>query len=973
MKYLESELLARARRRLRGLAAPLALLASLSYANTAVGADVEIYEHGSCLKVEEMRFIFIVDNSGSMDATEFSNSKSTIDAAIGHVLDSELPGIQVAVLQYGSTNDGSEHSYDITVPFTNDKATATNWGRVFANSSTAYSDWHQDHQPASLAKMRVDNIYAEGGALDVSDATNVQFVFFTDAPRDVSSTVCCSSIVAGHRQQIPSYVKDGFGEYDVLKDGSLLPNGIKAQFTLLHSAPDADSQAAGAAIASVGGEYTGAVESNAADPDGSGVSPRRYILGDLTASDTTKIVELLDQVFEEINITTTLAAPAIAASQANATRHSDRLYYSLFNPGKKRNWFGNVKAYRVNEEGFLVDSRGDLAINVDTGGFGETTRSFWSEEDDGADVRLGGYASQLTTNRPWYTDVGGVLQRVQTTDDIPASALGGGVSDADRDKAVDWALGVDTVDFDADEDTVETANFVGDVLHSAPLLAQYAINGAGTGREVLYATSNLGRLHAIDPINGHELWSYTPEELLPNLLEATDERSDINDHQYGLDGPMAFYAHRSTRSAGSTVLDEGYLYLTQRRGGSGIIALDVSDALSSSVPFNVAWKVDANTPGFRDLGQSWGKPQIAAAEINCGTVSGCEQKTVLVLSGGYNDAYDDENYASVGPSTRVGHGNAIYLVDPLTGERLWSAGESSAHDLKLDMDASIAVEPVIVDTDGDGAIEVIFALDVTGKVWRIDLDPTAASMSELHRSGGLIADMSGVEGGKLRFYNKLDVSIQNSGSGAARFDLAFGSGSRANPLADEVGRNAFYIVRDPWVHRSPVAWNSSTGEFEPEYRYVQSAGTRSVITPAVLAAIGSTEARTALYGYTQQLEGAEKVLSPSLTYGGKTFVVTYLPPEESRSDLGCAYSLGSSRVRVYNTKTKSFDTIPSNGEEVLDVAPGIIAQITLLDTGTTDGVQVVAGTNMFDLDDIAQVDLSNMRRIVRTSWQELSD
>jgi len=78
--------------------------ACLLWATPACADDTEIFEAHNC---EKYRFVFIVDNSGSMSPTEFFQSKSTIDAVISEVLNSDLGEVQVAVVQYGSNNSGS--------------------------------------------------------------------------------------------------------------------------------------------------------------------------------------------------------------------------------------------------------------------------------------------------------------------------------------------------------------------------------------------------------------------------------------------------------------------------------------------------------------------------------------------------------------------------------------------------------------------------------------------------------------------------------------------------------------------------------------------------------------------------------------------------------------------------------------------------------------------------------------------------
>ncbi|MEM6988409.1 MAG: vWA domain-containing protein, partial [Pseudomonadota bacterium] len=348
--------------------------------------DIEIFEHGSCeVPGGNYRFIFIVDNSGSMSSTEFANSKATIDAAITHVLSSGLPDIQVAVVQYGTYNSWlapATHVYDVTIPFTNSVTTATTWNRAYGPGGNIDPAAYQDHQPASLAEMRRDDVYAPGGSLDITDATNVQFVFFTDAWGDYP-WACCSSLKNGPHWATESYVLPDYGEYDALKNGSVLPNGIKAQFTVLHAHYAAAEIRVGAAVASVGGDYTGTVDANASDPDGSAVTPRRYILGDLTVSDSAKIVSLLDTVFEEITTAAVLANPSVSISASNRMRHRDRLYYSLFGPNSNRNWAGNLKSYRIDSTGELVDALGNPAFDSSSQTFSTSSQSFWSSEVDG--------------------------------------------------------------------------------------------------------------------------------------------------------------------------------------------------------------------------------------------------------------------------------------------------------------------------------------------------------------------------------------------------------------------------------------------------------------------------------------------------------------------------------------------------------------------------------------------------------------
>jgi len=258
-----------------------------------------------------VRFIFIVDNSGSMSESEWLDSKSTVDASITYVLNN-APTSEVAVVQYGTNHYSHEHKYDVTVPFTQDIATATNWDRRYGPGSPAYSDL-QDHLPGSLARMRLESVYGPGDVLDLNGATNIQFVLFTDAI-GINTSWCCSSLkkVAGepaswHNNNGPGYsILENYGEYDNLKDGTVFSDdgypGLAAQFTVLNINQISPTPSVSAAIASVGGNWNGNVDSNSTDPEGDGLKPRKFISTTLAAGPD-EIISLLQEIIEaEINI-----------------------------------------------------------------------------------------------------------------------------------------------------------------------------------------------------------------------------------------------------------------------------------------------------------------------------------------------------------------------------------------------------------------------------------------------------------------------------------------------------------------------------------------------------------------------------------------------------------------------------------------------------------------------------------------------
>lgn len=258
------------------------------------------------------RFIFVIDNSGSMSVSEWNDSKTTVDIAIEYVLDN-VPDGEVAVVQYGTNHYSNEHKYDVTVPFTTDKTTATTWDRRYGPGTSASNDY-QDHLAASLARMRHEGVYGPGQELDLVGATNIQYVVFTDA-YGMDFSGCCSAIKHYSGSTFDTTnggtftTQDQHGEFNSLKDGSVYDShgysGLAAQFTILNINQDTARETieTSAAVASPGGSWTGAVDANPGDPEGEGIIPRRFISTTLLATDPNDILDIIDEIIEaELNI-----------------------------------------------------------------------------------------------------------------------------------------------------------------------------------------------------------------------------------------------------------------------------------------------------------------------------------------------------------------------------------------------------------------------------------------------------------------------------------------------------------------------------------------------------------------------------------------------------------------------------------------------------------------------------------------------
>lgn len=702
------------------------------------------------------------------------------------------------------------------------------------------------------------------------------------------------------------------------------------------------------------------------------------------------------------DVGTTFAAPRVSVNAFNESRHRNELFYAQFQSTSSARWNGNIKKYKLSEitdadtgdsETVIVDADNEPLLD-DEGLISPTSRSLWSDVDDGESIAQGGFAYELPdySDRQWYTDYNSTTP-FKVTDStknlLPAASIGA-VDDDERDTLVSWALGFD-VEGQADPDSDGNHYFVADSLHNSPTLLSYWAKSDPLARgEVLFASNNLGVLHAINPATGTELWSYTPEEHLDNIKGYFDNEV-TEDHIYGLDGEITLHTVRENREDYDFWVEDAWLYMTERRGGNRVYALDVSDGLTdpeTSDPFSVLWKITGGiipTPvydkdgdgrsDYADLAQTWSKPEMVTVSVNC--PDNCESKELLMFSGGYNAAiYDnvDLEYDSITVPANS-HGNAVYFVDPETGDLEWSVGNGAHHSLDLSstgMNHSIPSTPVPFDRDLDGSIDLMFFIDVGGDVWRVDFGNDATSLDEIHIAGGKIAELSPA-GQSLRFFNPIDVVVSGTNYSTSYFSLVTGSGMRTSPLYQEPNRNRLYTIKDRWVHQVPYRLNANDVK-EYNYEYVTSStGNHSVITADddILKNVSDADSTTSLeYGFFKTFALGEKILQPTLVHSNRIFANSYVPPELGGGS-DCNYDYGT--TRLYITNLSDGENALSDGfGDYVTVGDGLLSGGQIIDTGQGDAPFFLVDKNVFTLKDlIAPDDAEVFRKFRRTGWVEL--
>ena len=588
---------------------------------------------------------------------------------------------------------------------------------------------------------------------------------------------------------------------------------------------------------------------------------------------------LLDSAVQTLITPSSFTSPAIAVSSYNSLEISDELYYAVFEPADDLAWKGNLKRYAISADG-IVDADGNPAVDSITGFFSSDSRSYWSDSIDGNEVSEGGAAAQLSgSERQIFVIKSGVMHLFN-----PQSS--GYLSDTD--------LGLNLVDNVDDIQPrsgvsyrTELMNFIGgmntdetprkameDPLHSRPVVVNY-----NEGKQVVYVATNSGYLHAINTADGSEYFSLIPEEVLknPNYFLSPELISD-NRKVYGLDGNLSYWHNDINLNGKVDGSDTVYLYLGMRRGGHSYYAFDITNPDSPSLLWQkngsytetATKNVPAVSSGFERLGQTWSSLRPALVKWN-----GAD-KVVLFAGGGYDP--DEDGTDLTGPTSRIIHdtGNTVYMLDARTGAVLWSAYDDTT---QTDMTSSFPADVTPVDKNADGYIDLLYAPDVGGRIWRFDINQEATGRSDF-AAAGVIADLntSATDGlsGNRRFYNKADVSwIEDNGDDYIL--ISIGSGYRAHPLNTGVD-DYFFLIKDTQGLSTPESYTR--------------------VTLSDLTDWESGDAVTsATYGwYFSAASDGEKVLSASLILSGIATFNTYLPGDQSGGTMQCGGQLGSSNT-----------------------------------------------------------------------------
>ena len=698
------------------------------------------------------------------------------------------------------------------------------------------------------------------------------------------------------------------------------------------------------------------------------------------ATDVDSLVEAFKASISSTVDSGSLVAPSVPLSQSNRLRSGNEVFLAMFRPISNNYWPGNLKKYYLKEGKIYSEDTskpnkiGTKAVNEDTGAFFPSASSAWTGVNDGDNMLLGGAAQDLGGfSTPVYTnlfssDLAGEAKNtldIGTTADLSPSQYqelyGPGTTETDAINYTSWLANKQItmpIDYDGDGDREEvTLERFGDPLHSQPIVVNYDEFNART----VYIATNQGFLHAVNPDTGALKWSYIPKELMGNV---PDWKSNLplasaDNRNYGLDGDITISIVDNNRNG---VIEPGdgdsrTLYVGQRRGGYEYYALDITSPTSPKLKFTVRSGSSKNMSSFYtgekvtilpNLGQTWSKPLVAKI------MWGGTERRVLFFGGGYDTNHDNPNYL---PNTNGQVGNTIYALDadtgvPLTGwnTKIAQAGITNA----------VAADLAIIDLNNDGLADSIYAADVGGKVYRVDL-PKKDDTGNANFKAGLIANINS-GGSNRKFYNKPDVVFTNY-AGKQFGMIAIGSGYRAHPKNEDT-TDRMYVFYDKYIATGKFPDN---GLVESELMDVTKKGTDGFASIA--------DIYPKYEGWYITLGQGEKVLSDSTTINYRSFFTTYSPGD---AEDACTPATGANKlygvnildgapiIDSFNNNDGTLDEFDRHMSlDYIGIAPGI----TLLFPDDTPAAALV-GTETIGSGDSWAKDLGLKNTLTTIKWKQ---
>ncbi|MHC1698472.1 MAG: pilus assembly protein [Geobacteraceae bacterium] len=684
------------------------------------------------------------------------------------------------------------------------------------------------------------------------------------------------------------------------------------------------------------------------------------------------LTKLINNIVLEAD--TSFVAPVVPVSPENRTYSGSRVYMGFFKPITQSYWQGNLKKYGINSNNNITDENSLVANYVDLDGngyddntglalpswaingtFKATATSFWSSAADGGAVDSGGAGNVLLTrdfstsprNIFTYTGTNTNLTNASNAFSKTNAAITTGIlgvsDDTAKNKLVDFVYGIDTYDENGNGNTTEKRSWIlGDVLHSKPLIVNYAAytfsssneSDCSVNKSMIFVGANDGMLHAFKDCDGSEAWAFIPPDLLANLKHIPGLT-----HTYFADSSPNVYVYDADNDGDIETAngDKVIVIFGQRRGGGtnasptrgSYYTLDVS---APAVPVFL-WSIDRTAKtkdttitamtDYSELAETWSEPKLVKMKI------GGSDKIVAFVGAGYDNAYEDSRYGatqtfsgtgtvnfadlgtgaitSSGTSTSSSQGRGVYAIeiaDLNSGAPVFTNSGNKirgfTHAEYANMAFSFPGEITALDMDNNGYTDRLYASDAGGNIWRFnvaDTNPSSWAATKIFSANPGSGGAS--DTGRKIFYKP--SAVVEPGNLAI---LYFGTGDREHPLNWNVV-DRLYALKDRGQSTAMVESNLVDVTLDLLQTTTVASGAGSISD--LLTNLNAADK----YGWYIKLDenSGEKVLAPPTVFNKVAYFTTYAPNTTVAPDPCQTGNLGTARLYAVDYLT---------GEAVLD-------------------------------------------------------
>ena len=464
------------------------------------------------------------------------------------------------------------------------------------------------------------------------------------------------------------------------------------------------------------------------------------------------------------------------------------------------------------------------------------------------------------------------------------------------------------------------ASALGDIVHSSPYFvgppslaypdsiepaspySAFAISNSSRAG-ITYVGANDGMLHALND-SGVEVFSYIPESLFSSDAGAgLHYLSDPNyTHRYYVD--LSPTVQDAYIDIGGTTAWHTVLVGALRGGGKGLFAMDVTypSALASNAAGHVMWEFSHN-----DLGYTFSDIQIG--KLNNG-------KWAAVFGNGYNNDPNGDGRAKLFVLYLDGS-NATTPIVIDTGVGIM---DSTSQDCaNSNSDCNGLSTPRLVDLNGDGTVDRVYAGDLHGNLWAFDVaDKTnTANWTPAYGINPLFRACSAIPctaANRQPITDQPDVVLhptQTAYSTRPNMLVFFGTGQYLTQLDNANAQlQSFYGV-----------WDSNTGNLDRSSLLAQTITTTS---DAVLGNVRTISSNPVSYSSTEKgwlidlpISGERSVTNPA-AFGKVVFFNTVIPSVSSSNMCSVGGSGWLMAVDLLTGGEPAFVPIDVNNDGVFD-------------------------------------------------------